>query len=312
MKCFVIGGSGFVGKALANKLKDLGHEVSFISRRKVPELEQRGIKGFYYDISDSAQDFTLLFKDIDCIFHTAAKVSMWGKYQDFYNTNVVGTNNLLEAAKKAGVKYFVYTSSPSVIADGTNLKGIDESYPYPAKYKAFYPMTKAMAERAVLAANSDNFFTLSLRPHLIFGPGDTNLTPTIISRAKAGKLKIIGDGKNTVDFTHIDDCVQAHVKAMEALANNPNSRGRPYFITQGKPTLMWEWINKLLVTNGVAPVTKKIPYKTAYFAATLAEFFGRLFSLKDLKLTRFLVSEMATDHYFSIEAAKKELGYNIV
>lgn len=309
-KILVTGGSGFVGQALAISLAEQGHQVIAVSRKPNQKLLQHGIELVSCDLSKKDEIDSISLAGVETIFHTAAYVKMWGKYQDFYKTNFLGTKFLLEKAKVAGVKKFIYTSSPSVIADGTDLKGINEAYSYPKKYKAYYPQTKSLAERFVLANNSKDFKTLSLRPHLIWGPGDTNLIPTIIAKAKSGKLKIIGTGNNKVDICYIEDCVSAHLCAYQALDNNPKASGKAYFVSQGEPVLLWDWINQVLELNNLPKVTTKIPFKLAYALATILELVARVIpNSPEPLLTRFLVSEMATDHYFDLTRAKELLGF---
>jgi nucleoside-diphosphate-sugar epimerase len=182
--------------------------------------------------------------------------------------------------------------------------------PYPKQYRAYYPETKAVAERTVLSAHSATLRTIALRPHLIFGPGDTNLVPTILNRARAGRLVQVGDGKNLVDLTHIDDCVSAHVLAAAALDERPTAGGRAFFISQGTPVLLWEWIERILILHDAPSVQRQLSASSAQFLATVAESVWKTIRLSsDPPLTRFLVKEMSTDHYFDISAARRELGY---
>jgi len=239
-------------------------------------------------------------------------VDMWGEYKTFFENNVVATRNIINACRAKAVSRLVFTSSPSVIADGKDLEGIDESYPYPKKYKAYYPETKAIAEQEVLKANEPTkLATLALRPHLIWGPGDTNLIPTILKRASAGKLIQVGKGENIVDVNFIEDCVSAHIQAMKALENNPSAAGKAYFISQGEPVNMWSWINEILKNNNLPPIKKTIPARVAMSIASVLETVAKITpGKKEPLLTRFLVSEMATSHYFNINSAKKELSYH--
>ena len=309
-KVIVTGGGGFVGKALCLELRKLGYQVISFARGKYPDLEEAGIQTRRCDISENLENFKSDFEDAEAIFHTAAYVKMWGDYNNFYKINFLGTKNLVNFAIKHNISKFIYTSSPSVVADGKNLQGINESYPYPKKFKANYPKTKALAEQYVLEKNSHSFKTLSLRPHLIWGEGDNNFVPTIIKRAKEGKLVIVGDGKNKVDFSYIKDCIQAHLCALTALDNNPKSSGKAYFISQGEPYPLWDWINEVLVRNDLPKLEKKVSFNLAYSIASVLEFFYKTFSIKsEPRLTRFLVSEMATDHYFDISRARTLLGY---
>lgn len=310
MKYVVTGGGGFLGRALCLRLCGEGHEVVSVSRSSYPDLADAGVRCLRADISAPAGLWGQVFAGADAVFHTAAKVEMWGRYRDFFGVNVVGTRNLLELCRMHGVRKLVYTSSPSVVADGTNLRGVNEKQPYPRKHAAHYPATKAIAEREVLAANGADFYTLALRPHLIWGPGDTNLVPTILERARAGRLVRVGRGNNLVDLCYIDDCVEAHLCAARALDENPAARGRAFFISQGRPVRLWQWIDEVLKRNGLPPVKRSLPVPAAMAAAALCEWAARLTPGRRLPLlTRFLVSEMATDHYFDISAAERELGW---
>ena len=312
MKTLVTGGGGFVGHALVRRLRDLGHDVTALGRRPAPALEAEGIRTAIHDLAqpDAAAGLARLLAGVDCVFHTAAHVKMWGPREAFVRGNITATENVIAACRAAGVQRLVFTSSPSVVAADHDLRGIDESVPYPDRYRAFYPETKAAAERTVLAAHGDTLRTIALRPHLIFGPGDTNLVPTILKRARAGRLVQVGNGKNLVDLTFIDDCVAAHVLAAAALDERPTAGGRAYFISQGTPVSLWEWIGRLLALHDVPPVRRRISSTTAQLLATVAETVWKTCGLaSDPPLTRFLAAEMATDHWFNIDAARRELGY---
>ncbi len=310
-KYLVTGGGGFLGSAIVRRLLRDGGEVLSLSRGRYPKLEEWGAVCVQVDLSTPVEEWHHLFDGIDTVFHVAAKVEMWGEYSDFFAANVTATKSIIEACQRHDVPRLVFTSSPSVIANGENLKGVDESRPYPKHFEAFYPETKAIAEQEVLSNNGKRgLSTVALRPHLIFGPGDTNLAPTVLEKAKSGRLKIIGDGKNLSDFTYIDDCVEAHILAMHALRENSEARGRAFFISQGDPVPLWEWINTLLELHHQPPVVKKVSVLLAQAIAGIGEFIcSKLPRKPEPPLTRFLVSEMYTDHYFSIERARKVLGY---
>ena len=308
-KFLVIGGGGFVGKALCLKLKELGAEVISLSRSDYPELRAAGITCLQHDIEQSFDSISQELSGIDGVFHTASKVDMWGAYEDFYRTNVVGTKNVIESCRKNGIKYLIYTSSPSVIADGKDTSGVDESYPYPDSYMANYPATKAMAEKLIRSANVSGLYTIALRPHLIWGPGDRHLLPTILERAKAGRLPQIGAGNNLVDTSYIDDCVQAHVLAMSSLMKNKDLGGRVYFISQGEPVKLWGWIETILAMNNIEPIKKRVPKWLGMMIATILEGVSNFVTKKEPLLTRFLISQMSCSHYFDISNAKRDLGY---
>lgn len=217
MKVLITGGGGFLGSAVARMLADRGDDVTALGRNDYPALVQAGIKCVRADIRDAAA-VAGACAGMDGVIHTAAIAAIWGRRRDFFEINVDGTRNVLEACRQQGVSRLVYTSSPSVVFGAEPLSGVDESQPYPSKFLALYPQTKAMAEQMVLAANGGSLATLALRPHLIFGPGDPHLIPRVIERARSGRLAIVGDGDNLVDITYIDNAASAHVLALDALA----------------------------------------------------------------------------------------------
>jgi len=312
MNALVTGGGGFVGSALCRRLRTLGHHVTALGRRPNPALTAEGFRTAIQDLTppDAVAGLTALFTGVDCVFHTAAHVKMWGPREAFVRGNITATHNVIAACRAAGVSKLVFTSSPSVVAGNHDRRGVDESQPYPDHYTALYPETKAAAERAVLAAHGADLRTISLRPHLIFGPGDTNLVPTILKRARAGRLTQVGDGRNLVDLTFIDDCVAAHLLAAAALDEHPAAGGRAYFVSQGTPVPLWEWIGRVLTLHDLPPVRRRISATTAQRLATVAEWVWKTCGLaSDPPLTRFLAEEMATDHYYDIAAARRDLGY---
>ena len=307
----VTGGSGFVGKALCRALHRAGFDVLSISRRAVLDLEHEGIRSYRCDLTAEGLPLAELLAGVHAVFHTAAHVEMWGAYDDFFRANVFATRQLLDACERAGCPYFIFTSSPSVVAGDQDLRGVDESIPYPTRYRAWYPETKATAEKEVRARGVSGVVkTLSLRPHLIFGPGDTNLIPTILDRARKGRLPIIGRGTNLVDVSYIDDCVAAHLCALEALESDPSLSGEAFFISQGEPVGLWAFIDEVLSRAGIARLTRRVDARIAFGIAAVVEGISRLLpSHPEPPLTTFLVKEMSTDHYFDISRARARLGY---
>lgn len=310
MKALVTGGGGFLGRCIAGKLQERGYEVMSLSRGAYPDLEKLGVKTVRADLADR-DAVTAAIKGMDVVFHTASRVGIWGPYREFYEANVIGTRNVVEACRRGGVPKLVYTSSPSVVFDGRDHEGIDETYPYPAKYLAHYPETKAIAEREVLAANGGELSSCSLRPHLIWGPGDTNLIPRLIARAKSGRLRQVGDGKNLVDTVYVDNAADAHLQAAEALAPGSPVAGSAYFISQGEPVNLWEWVNTILDRLDLPKVTKSMSFKSAYTAGAVMEtVYGLLGVASEPLMTRFLALQLARSHYFSIEKARRYFGYS--
>jgi nucleoside-diphosphate-sugar epimerase len=308
VKALVTGGGGFLGGAIVNRLIKRGDRVRSLSRTFYPELETRGVEQIQGDIADIAV-VTKACAETDIVFHVAANPQPWGKYEAFYQTNVVGTENVIESCNRQQVGRLVYTSTPSVIFDGSDKEGADESVPYPARYNADYPRTKALAEQKVLAAADHNLRTVALRPHLIWGPGDPHLAPRLIARAR--ELKQIGNGKNLVDTTYIDNAAEAHLLAADRLAENPGISGNKYFISQDEPIPIWEMINAILKAAELEPISGSVPYKAAWTIGAVLEFFYRTFNIAgEPKMTRFLADAVAKSHWFDISAAKRDLGYS--
>ena len=309
----VTGASGFVGCALAKRLLAQGCRVRGLCRRKRPDLEELGLEMVYADLSDPAAARKAC-EGMDTVFHVAAKVGIWGKYLDFKRANVDGTQAIINGCRDFEVKKLVYTSTPSVVFNRQDLSGADESLPYGKDIPCPYPTSKIMAEIAVLAANGlppGYLKTVALRPHLIWGNGDPNLVPRILARAKAGRLRIVGEGRNKVDLTHIENVVDAHLLAEIALDREENNpAGKAYFISNDEPVFLWDWINELLEKHGIHKVDKSISLASALRIGLLMETIWRLFRLRgEPPMTRFVASELAKDHWFDQSAAKRDLGY---
>lgn len=308
----VTGGTGFLGSHLCLKLHEQGHEVTSLARRLNPDLEEAGIKQIQMDLTAFSTQLDEVLKNVDAVFHTAGKVAMWGAWEDFYRINVEGTKNLVDAAKKQGVKYFIYTSTPSVVFDNHDIKEGDESLPYASDSKSLYARSKIPAEKYVLENNGQNLKTLALRPHLIFGPGDENLIPRLVEKSKKGRLRIIGKGKNLVDVIHISNAVDAHIKSYEALkTKTSNVEGEVFFIAQEKPVELWEFINRVLARYQQPKIKRHLPYSVAYALAFIIEFLFKFFRITDKEppTTRFVVMQLAKSHYFSHSKAYEKICY---
>lgn len=309
MKILVTGAGGFLGGAVARRLVERGDTVRSFSRGNYPHLGRLGIEQQRGDLSDSAAVLKAC-RGIELVIHVAAKAGIWGRRRDFYQTNVVGTRNVVDACRRSGIGRLIYTSSPSVVFDGRDMEGADETVPYPPHYRAAYPSTKAEAERLVLSANDPSLATVSLRPHLIWGPGDTNLVPGILARGRTGGLRRIGREQKLVDFTYIDNAAEAHVCAADRLSAASPAAGRAYFISQAEPVPIWDFLNRVLDCAGVPKVERSVPPSVAYAVGAALEVLYRILPVSgEPRLTRFLVEELSTAHWFDISASRRDLGY---
>jgi len=309
MKALVTGGGGFLGGAITRRLLDLGHSVRCYTRGCYPSLEKLGVEVFRGDLAD-AKAVEEACRNCESVFHVAAKVGLWGDYNEYYQTNVTGTENVIASCRSLGISRLVYSSTPSVVFAGHDMEGMDESVPYPQHYKAAYPETKAAAERIVLAANDAQLATVALRPHLIWGPGDTHLVPGVIARGRTGKLRKLGKTLRLVDHTYIENAAEAHILAANRLSPGSPISGRVFFISQGQPLPLWEFINRILQSADLPSVTRTISPHLAYAAGWLCEIMYRTLRLRgEPPMTRFLAEELATSHWFNMAAARQELGY---
>ncbi|MDX6769371.1 MAG: NAD-dependent epimerase/dehydratase family protein [Elusimicrobiota bacterium] len=309
MRALVTGGGGFLGGALARKLRERGDAVVVFGRGSYPDLEAVGIDALRGDVMD-ADAVKEAVEGVDAVFHVAAKVGLWGDPREYEQVNVEGTKNVIAACLAHGVDRLIFTSSPSVVFHGGDVSGVDESAPYPERFDSDYSRTKAKAEEIVLAANHDRLATVALRPHLVWGPGDRHLLPRLVGRAKSGRLFRIGDEDKLIDTVFIDDAVEAHLLAAVQLSPLSDIAGKPYFISAGDPRPVWEIVDRMLAAAGLGPVRRKVPKAAAFAAAGACESLWRLLGRRsEPPLTRFLVSQLTTDHWFDISAAKRDLGW---
>jgi nucleoside-diphosphate-sugar epimerase len=309
MNALVTGGGGFLGGAIVRRLVVRGDRVSSLARGRHPELEALGVEQHQGDVADAVA-VRKAAAGCDVVFHVAAKAGVWGPYAEYHRANVAGTENVVAACRARGVSRLVYTSSPSVVFDGRDQEGVNESVPYPKHFEAHYPKTKALAEQHVLAANGPTLATVALRPHLIWGPGDNHLVPRILERGRAGKLRRVGKHNKLIDTTYIDNAADAHLLAADRLTPDSPIAGKAYFISQGEPVPLWDMVNRILAAGGVAPVTRSVPAPVAYLAGWLCELaYGTMRWREEPPMTRFVARELSTAHWFDITAARRDLGY---
>lgn len=312
MHALVTGPGGFLGRYVVEQLLARGDQVRGFARGDYPELTSAGVELVRGDLADR-DAVAQACEGIDCVFHIAGKVGVWGHWFDYFQANVQGTLNLLGACQEHGVGRLVFTSSPSVTFDGTDQQGIDESVAYPAKWLAHYPHSKAMAEQFVLSMNGDSGLrTCSLRPHLVWGPRDHHLTARLVERARLGQLRRVGDGENRVDMIYVENAAQAHLQAADALAEEDSAAaGKAYFLSQDAPVNCWDWIDEILALVDLPKVQKSISASSAYRVGWLLEqahWWTRRWQTEP-RMTRFVARQLATDHWFDISAAKRDFGY---
>ena len=311
MKVLVTGGGGFLGQALCRGLRALGHEVVSFNRGHYPALDALGVQQVQGDL---ARRDAVLAAAQGCaaVFHNAAKAGAWGSYESYRLANVVGTQHVLDACRAHGIGRLVYTSTPSVTHRATHPVegGTAETVPYGEHLKAPYAATKLVAEKLVLAANDATLATVALRPRLIWGVGDNQLLPRLVERARAGRLRFVGDGENRIDTTYVDNAAQAHLDAFAHLAPGAACAGRAYFISNGEPRTVRDIVNGLLQAAGAPPVTATIPFRVAYVAGALCEGLWHALPLRgEPPMTRFLAEQLSTTHWYDMAPATRDFGY---
>lgn len=310
MKVLVTGGNGFLGRAIVRQLLDAGHTVCSFARKPSIALDQWGVEQIRGDVRDLST-VKQAVEGCQAVIHTAAKAGVWGPASEYEPVNVQGTRNLLAAVKASGIERFVHTSSPSVVFDGKDESNLSESQAsYPSSYLTQYSRTKALAEQEVLSANSPQLATVALRPHLIWGPGDPHLLPRLWARALSGRLRLVGSGTNRIDTTYIDNAALAHLLALDKLAPGAYCAGQAYFISNGEPMPIAELFGRFLEAAGL-PTT--IPAVSEWMALGLAWWLelraGGKSSAAEPLLTRFVVLQLAREHWFDLSKAKRDLGY---
>ncbi len=309
MRILVTGAGGFLGQSIVRALIARGDEVSTLQRGEYPALNELKLLINKGDIADK-DTVIRASKDCNAIIHVAAKAGVWGDYQEYYRSNVSGTVNVIEACRQNNINRLVYTSSPSIVFDGEDEDGIDETTPLPEHYLTNYQRTKAEAEEMVLSANNQDLATVALRPHLIFGPGDPHLAPRIIDRAKSGRLRLVGKRKNLVDITFIDNAVSAHLLALDALQPGASCSGKAYFISNDEPMPMAEIVNRILRAAELPEISKTVSPAVAYAIGLSMESIYSLFNIKtEPFMTRFIARQLSRSHWYNISAAKRDLKY---
>lgn len=319
MKALITGGGGFLGGAIVDAALARGWQVSSISRGHYSNLEDKGVRTFRADLGELSDDgsdagsevLRAATEGVDVVFHTAAKAGIWGKRKEFWRANVHATRHVTEACLRAGVPRLVYTSSPSVCFRGVDELDASNDVPLAEEFLAWYPESKALAERLVLAAGGAALATCALRPHLIFGPGDPHLVPRLIARGRSGRLKRVGSGKNEVTLCFVENAAHAHLLAAESLSPTAPHAGRAYFIGQEEPVRLWEWIDEVLVGLGIAPVRGSLSAANARRIGAVLENAWKLLHLPgEPPMTRFVAAQLSTSHSYSMEPARRDFGYS--
>jgi 2-alkyl-3-oxoalkanoate reductase len=303
VRLLVTGASGLLGGAVARELASRGHDVRALQRRpaRLPGIA---------DVPGSVTDTDAVRRavaGVDAVVHLAAKVSLAGDRGEFAAVNVEGTRRLIAEAAHAGVRRFVHISSPSVAHAGSSIAGDDARPADPEHARGDYARTKAAAERLALAADSPGFAVVAVRPHLVWGPGDTQLVARIAQRAAAGRLPLLGSGAALIDTTYLDNAATAIAAALDRAED---VHGQAYVVTNGEPRPVAEMLAGICRAAGVRPPTRHVPAGIARAAGGAVEVLWRVRPGADEPpMTRFLAEQLSTSHWFDQRRTRTDLHW---
>jgi nucleoside-diphosphate-sugar epimerase len=305
VKVLVTGASGFLGRATAAAVRDAGHEVRTFQRRPSGVAGVQDVAGTMTDHAAVAR----AVEGVDAVVHLAAKVSLAGDPADFVRVNVDGTRALVDAARRAGARRFVFVSSPSVAHTGSSLIGAGAGVAEPQHARGDYARTKAAAELLALDADAPGFAVVAVRPHLVWGPGDTQLIGRIVERARAGRLPLLDSGAALIDTLYVDNAASAMVAALEHAADD-DVHGNAYVVTNGEPRPVADLLAGICAASGVAAPRWHVPAAVARVAGSLVEAVWRVRPGQDEPpMTRFLAEQLSTAHWFDQRRTRADLQW---
>lgn len=308
MKILVTGGTGFLGKHLALRLLNLGHDVTVVGRNETigKELLSVGINFLQIDLADEEKIISAICGQ-DYVFHCGALSSPWGKYEQFYQANVIGTQNVIKGCKRGSIQRLIHVSTPSLYFYYDERLDVKETDPLPKKFVNHYAKTKFLAEQEIDAFFQEGYPVITIRPRAIFGPGDNAIIPRLIRANQKGMIPLIDQGQHLMDLTYVDNVVDALLLCM----TSPESTlGEKYNITNGERVTFKEVIESLFAKLGQQVHWKQMAYKQAFTIASLLEAVSKTILFhKEPILTKYTVSVLSRSQTLNIEKAKRELQY---
>ena len=302
MNVLVTGATGLLGSAVARRLRARGDEVTVFQRRP----NGFGFREVVGDVADR-RAVEAAVAGAEVVIHAAAKVAVAGAWSAFETTNIAGTANVLDAARTAGVTRFVYVSSPSVAHTGSPLVGAPAGPADPDSARGSYSRSKAFAERLALQADTPSFSVVAVRPHAVWGPGDTQLVGRIVSRARRGRLFVVGTGAALIDTTYIDNAADAIV----ASADHAGELGaRALVVSNGQPRTVRELLERIVAAAGLEFPRLRVPAVMARASGTLFDrAWDRVHREGDPPITRYLAEQLSTAHWFDQRETRRALGW---
>lgn len=292
MKVLVTGASSLIGRHTVRRLQERGDDVTTLHRGPGSGVDTAAVRGSITDRAAVARACA----GQDAIIHLAAKVGVTGGWAEFERTNVGAVTGLITAARRAGARSFVHVSSPSVAHAGRSLVGVGADPADPQRTRGHYSRSKALGEIAALTASCADLPVVAIRPHLIWGPGDTQLVGRVVDRARRGRLAVVGSGTALVDTIYVDNAADALVAALDRA---PQLAGRAYVISNGEPRTVNELMARVLAAAGLRTTPRHVPLRLAQIGGSLVEqIWARTGRTDDPPMTRFLAEQLATAHWF--------------
>ena len=293
---------------LASELLRRGDEVVCLQRRPAAFMGHQNAHEVLADICD-ADAVALAAKGCDAIIHGAARVGVVGSQKEFYDTNVHGTENILRAAEQQSISRLVFVSTPSVAHTGDSLVGAPAGQAEIGRSRSYYAESKAIAERTVLNARNSQLAVVAIRPHLVWGPGDTQLVGRIVERAKSGRLAVVGTGNALVDSTYIDNAISAHIAALDALHIGSACDGKAYVVSNGEPRTVNELMRSMCESAGVPFEPRHLSLTLGIRLGSLVERLWPLMQSSEPPITRFIAEQLGTAHWFDQRVVHNDLKW---
>ena len=308
MKVLVTGTGSLLLGGVASELLRRGDEVVCLQRRPAAFMGHQNAHEVLADICNT-DAVALAAKGCDAIIHGAARVGVVGSQKEFYDTNVLGTENILRAAEQQSISRLVFVSTPSVAHTGASLVGAPAGQAEIGRSRSYYAESKAIAERTVLNARNSQLAVVAIRPHLVWGPGDTQLVGRIVERAKSGRLAVVGTGNALVDSTYIDNAISAHIAALDALHIGSACDGKAYVVSNGEPRTVNELMRSMCESAGVPFEPRHLSLTLGIRLGSLVERLWPLMQSSEPPITRFIAEQLGTAHWFDQRVVHNDLKW---
>jgi nucleoside-diphosphate-sugar epimerase len=308
VKVLVTGTGSLLLGGIASELVRRGDDVVCLQRRPSTFVGHQNAHQVLADICD-VDAVAQAAQGCDAIIHGAARVGIVGSQKEFFDTNVTGTKNILQAAEQHSISRLVFVSTPSVAHTGDSLIGAPAGEAEIGRSRSYYAESKAIAERTVLNARNEHLAVVAIRPHLVWGPGDTQLVGRIVERAASGHLAVIGTGNALVDSTYIDNAISAHIAALDALHIGSACDGKAYVISNGEPRTVNELMRSMCDAAGIPFEPRHVSLAMGIRLGSVIERLWPLMKSSEPPLTRFVAEQLGTAHWFDQRAVQQDLGW---